>query len=130
MRRTGKSKTCVWRWQQRFTGEGFDGLLRDKTRRSRIAEVAEGVVDLTPGEQPGEATHWTAAMMAKKGRDQRQLGATHLASAWVAAAPGAAVQALDRSQVRPQIARCGRAHAGPPPESEVTRDIGGHFLVS
>ena len=70
MRRTGKSKTCVWRWQQRFTGEGFDGLLRDKTRRSRIAplgaEVAEGVVDLTLGEPPGEATHWTAAMMAKQ----------------------------------------------------------------
>jgi hypothetical protein len=131
MRRTGKSKTCVWRWQQRFTGEGFDGLLRDKTRRSRIAplgaEVAEGV-DLTPGEQPGEATHWTAAMMAKKDRDQRQFGATHLASAWVAAAPGAAVQALHRSQVRPQIARCGRAHAGPPPESEVTRDIGAPFF--
>jgi transposase len=32
MRQTGKSKTCVWRWQQRFMDEGFDGLLRDKTR--------------------------------------------------------------------------------------------------
>ena len=70
MRQTGKSKTCVWRWQQRFMEEGFDGLLRDKTRRSRIAplgaEVAEGVVDLTLGEPPGEATHWTAAMVAKQ----------------------------------------------------------------
>jgi transposase len=70
MRQTGKSKTCVWRWQQRFMEEGFDGLLRDKTRRSRIAplsaEVAKGVVDLTLGEPPGEATHWTAAMMAKQ----------------------------------------------------------------
>src|ERR1700747_2677851 len=36
MRRTGKSKTCVWRWQERFMQEGFDGLLRDKTRPSRI----------------------------------------------------------------------------------------------
>ena len=36
MRRTGKSKTCVWRWQERFMAEGFDGLLRDKTRPSRI----------------------------------------------------------------------------------------------
>ena len=34
MRRTGKSKTCVWRWQERFLEEGFDGLLRDKTRPS------------------------------------------------------------------------------------------------
>ena len=70
MRQTGKSKTCVWRWQQRFMDEGFDGLLRDKTRRSRIAplgtEVAEGIVALTLGDPPGEATHWTAAMMAKQ----------------------------------------------------------------
>ena len=36
MRRTCKSKTCVWRWQERFLEEGFEGLLRDKTRPSRI----------------------------------------------------------------------------------------------
>jgi transposase len=34
MRRTGKSKTCVWRWQERFMTDGVDGLLRDKTRPS------------------------------------------------------------------------------------------------
>jgi transposase len=47
MRRTGKTKTCVWRWQERFVEEGFEGLLRDKTRPSRIkplgAEVAEHI---------------------------------------------------------------------------------------
>src|SRR5471030_3532595 len=32
MRRTGKSKTCVWRWQERFMQEGYDGLLRDKAQ--------------------------------------------------------------------------------------------------
>ena len=51
MRRTGKSKTCVWRWQERFMGEGVDGLLRDKTRPPRIPplgeEVAERVAALT-----------------------------------------------------------------------------------
>ena len=36
MRQTGKSKTCVWRWQERFVAEGVDGLLHDKTRPSRI----------------------------------------------------------------------------------------------
>jgi transposase len=36
MRQTGTSKTCVWRWQQRFMEEGVDGLLRDKTRPSRV----------------------------------------------------------------------------------------------
>ncbi len=70
MRRTGKSKTCVWRWQERFMQEGFEGLLRDKTRPSRIlplaAEVAERVVALTLADPPAEATHWTAAMMAKQ----------------------------------------------------------------
>src|SRR5262249_3556827 len=69
MRRTGKSKTCVWRWQERFMQEGYDGLLRDKTRPSRIrplgSSVTERVVMLTQTEPPAETTHWTSAMMAK-----------------------------------------------------------------
>jgi transposase len=69
MRGTGKAKTCVWRWQERFAAEGFDGLLRDKTRRSRIpkldSSVAERVVALTMEAPPGETTHWTGATMAK-----------------------------------------------------------------
>jgi transposase len=39
MRDTGKSKTCVWRWQERFADESFEGLLRDKTRPSRIPKL-------------------------------------------------------------------------------------------
>jgi len=69
MRRTGKAKTSIWRWQERFMEEGFDGLLRDKTRPSRIpplgADVAKRVVALTLTNPPGETTHWTGAMMAK-----------------------------------------------------------------
>jgi transposase len=69
MRQTGKSKTCVWRWQERFAQEGFEGLLHDKTRPSRIPplapEVAERVVALTLADPPGEVTHWTADMMAQ-----------------------------------------------------------------
>jgi len=69
MRRTGKAKTCVWRWQERFAQEGVDGLLRDKTRPSRVKplgqEVIDTVVALTATEPPHEATHWTAAAMAK-----------------------------------------------------------------
>ena len=30
MRRTCKSKTCLWRWQERFLEEGFEGILRDQ----------------------------------------------------------------------------------------------------
>jgi len=52
MQRTAKSKTAVWRWQERFAQEGVDGLLRDKTRPSRVKpfgpEVAERIVALTP----------------------------------------------------------------------------------
>jgi transposase len=69
MRRTGKSKTCVWRWQERFAAEGVDGLLRDKTRPSRVPPLGQAIIDrvvaLTATAPPHEATHWTAAAMAK-----------------------------------------------------------------
>jgi transposase len=69
MREAGVAKTAVWRWQERFMQEGVDGLLRDKTRPSRIAplapEIAERVVALTIEPAPGETTHWTAPAMAK-----------------------------------------------------------------
>jgi transposase len=69
VRETGKSKTCVWRWQARFAEAGVDGLLRDKTRPPRIppldAAVVERVVALTLTDPPAEATHWTGAMMAE-----------------------------------------------------------------
>src|ERR671910_2665011 len=49
--------------------EGVEGLLRDKTRPSRIAPleeaVSERVVALTQTDPPGETTHWTGAMMAE-----------------------------------------------------------------
>jgi transposase len=69
IRRTAKAKTAVWRWQQRFMEAGVDGLLRDKTRPSRIPplapEIAERVVELTQTDPPSETTHWTAPAMAK-----------------------------------------------------------------
>src|SRR6266853_595194 len=69
MHRTGTSKPCVWRWQERFMNEGVDGLLRDKTRKPGKAplgpEVAKRVVALTLKAPPSETTHWTGAMMAK-----------------------------------------------------------------
>ena len=63
MCRTGKPKTCVWRWQERFMREGVAGLLREKTRKPGRAplgpEVAERVVSTTLAGPAGEATHWT-----------------------------------------------------------------------
>jgi transposase len=70
MRRSGKSKNAVHRWQERFLAEGVAGLLRDKTRPSRIpplpAARRERTVALTLSDPPGEVTHWTAAMIAKE----------------------------------------------------------------
>src|SRR6266403_2221100 len=69
MQATGKAKTVIWRWQERFRDEGVAGLWRDKTRRSRIpplsAEVAKRVVALTLAGPPPAASHWTGSAMAK-----------------------------------------------------------------
>jgi transposase len=69
MRRAGVSKPCVWRWQERFMTAGVGGLVRDKTRPSRIAPLPKAVVDKvvrrTLEDPPrGETTHWTAPGMA------------------------------------------------------------------
>jgi transposase len=57
MRRTGLSKPSVWRWQERYLEAGVEGLLRDKTRPSRVRTL-----DALP---PSEATHWTVRAMAE-----------------------------------------------------------------
>jgi transposase len=69
MRRTGLSKPSVWRWQERYIEAGVDGLLRDKTRPSRVpalaaAKVAEVVRRTLEEPPPGETTHWTVRAMA------------------------------------------------------------------
>ncbi|GGB54857.1 hypothetical protein GCM10011505_39830 [Tistrella bauzanensis] len=69
MAATATSKTCVWRWQERFMHEGVDGLLRDRSRPpgkapvppERVAEI----IRLTQAPPPHEATHWTLGAMAK-----------------------------------------------------------------
>ena len=69
MAATGKSKTTVWRWQERFMQAGVEGLLQDKTRPPgkapiEAARVGE-VVRRTLAPPPHEATHWTARAMAE-----------------------------------------------------------------
>jgi hypothetical protein len=65
MRRAGKSKPCVWRWQERFMRGGVLGLLRDKTRRPGLpplpAATVDRVVELTLGHPPGEPPTGPAA---------------------------------------------------------------------
>jgi Winged helix-turn helix len=60
MRRSGKSKPVVWRWQARFMSEGVEGLTRDRTRKPGKkplpAATVQNVVGLALGPPPGEAT--------------------------------------------------------------------------
>jgi transposase len=70
MRRTGLSKPSVWRWQERYLEAGVDGLLRDRTRPSRVppldqGKVAEVIRRTLEEPPPGEATHWTVRAMAR-----------------------------------------------------------------
>ena len=63
------TKRVVWRWQERFVEAGIDGLLKDKTRPSRIAPLDADkrleVIKKTTGETPPDQTHWSRASMAK-----------------------------------------------------------------
>ena len=69
MQATGKSKTVIWRWQERFRERGTVKLWRDKTRPSRIKplspEVVERVVAMTLAGLPPGASHWTGSAMSK-----------------------------------------------------------------
>jgi transposase len=68
-RKTGKSKPCVWRWQERFASEGVDGLVRDKTRppgkKPLPKKVKLKVLKMTATETPPNATHWSVRTMGK-----------------------------------------------------------------
>jgi hypothetical protein len=66
---TGKAKTVIWRWQDRFQEAGIAGLWCDQTRPSRIpplsSELAERVITLTMAGPPPTASYWTGSAMAK-----------------------------------------------------------------
>ena len=68
MRRTGKAKDSVWRWQASYLEDGVAGLWRDKTRQSRIqrlaGELIDRVVDSTLEQTQGEETDRTVRDMA------------------------------------------------------------------
>lgn len=106
MRLTGKSKPCVWRWQERYIVAGVEGLMRDKTRPSRKAllpdRVKLTVLKKTASEAPANATHWSrASMAAEMGISPSSVGCIW-AEAGLSrpeAASGAPLQGLQRSDV-------------------------------
>jgi len=103
MRRSGKSKPVVWRWQARFMAEGLEGLTRDKTRKPGKQPLPTGtvqrVVDLALGPPPGEATHWTGRMLAKAAGVSLRSVQTYPGGPPTRAASHPHVQAVERSEV-------------------------------
>ncbi len=49
MRTAGVSKTAVWRWQERFMGEGAEGFFAKLTRRWPNRGVFPSIADLRAG---------------------------------------------------------------------------------
>jgi transposase len=70
MQHTGKSKPCVWRWQERYIEEGVEGLLRDKSRppgrKPLSAAIKRKVLAKTASQTPPAATHWSVRTMASE----------------------------------------------------------------
>lgn len=71
MAATGKSKTCVWRWQERFMAAGVDGFLQDKTR--------------PPGKVPIDAARASTRWCAAPSRCRRTRRRTGRRGRWSAA---------------------------------------------
>jgi transposase len=67
MRRSGKSKPVVWRWQARFMAEGVAGLTRDKTRK--------------PGKKPLPAANVVGLVSLKRYR--KRAGSCKRAQTWI-----------------------------------------------
>ncbi len=69
VRRARTSKPTVWRWQERYLDAGLVGLMRDKTRPSRVPplprETRLKVIAKTVQGNPPNATHWSRALMAE-----------------------------------------------------------------
>ena len=97
MRRTGKRKTGVWRWQERFMQAGVDGLLRDKTRPSRIpplgAEVAEPRGRLDAGRPAGRDD----ALDRRRHGQDAGISVSSVQRIWRSARPAAASDARSSS---------------------------------
>ncbi len=70
IRRTGKCRSTVERWWDRFPGRGVDGLLRDATRPPGLEPTPDGtvraVVALAMSPPPPHARHWTLRALARR----------------------------------------------------------------
>ena len=83
MQATGKAKTVIWRWQERFREQGAVGLWRDKTRPSRIPPLSPEVVERVCGNDAGPTAAGGQPLdrlgHGQSDRHQRQFGAADMA---------------------------------------------------
>jgi hypothetical protein len=89
MRATGKAKTVIWRWQDRFRSEGAAGLWRAPLAYS-TAEPCSGRAGYSHdlGGAAASSQLLDGRGDGEGGWDQRQFGATNLARSWPATASG------------------------------------------
>ena len=122
MRQAGTSKVTVWRWQERFMRSGVAGLLRDKTRPSRIpplpASVHARVIALTR-RSAGRGDPLDGGDDGPGGRHQRQLGAADLARPRTRSRTGCASSSCRND---PEVRRQAARHRRPLPRSAGARD--------
>ncbi len=112
----GVSRQNVITWRQRFLAHRLDGLVdasRSRAPRRVSDKTVERMITLTLEEQPAGATHWSTRDMARKvGMSQ-----TMVSRVWRAFGlqlhRSKTFQAVARSCLRRQGARCGRAHPQP-----------------
>src|ERR1700745_2777167 len=75
MRRSGKSKPVVCRWQARFMAEGIAGLTRDKTRKPGKQPLSAATVrrgaDLALWGPPRAAAHWAGRVLGAWAASER-----------------------------------------------------------
>src|SRR5680860_845364 len=109
----GVSPTTVSAWRQRFAEDGLAGLGAVRPGRGRkptisddkVAEIVRATVQDTP---EGE-THWSCRSMAKAQGVKPRHGATDLVGPGAQTPSGGDVQAVQRSYLRGETHRRGRA---------------------
>ena len=107
MAATGRAKTTVWRWQERFMAQGVDGLLQDPPAR-QAARSGRARREGRRDDAEAAAARGHALDGARDGqgvRPRRVDGTKHLESARPRAASLAQLQALQRPRLRREASR-------------------------
>ncbi len=113
MRRSGKSKPVVWRWQERFMQRGCRRAAcatkrASPARRRFRRQTVQRVIDLALGPPPGETTHWTGRMLAQAAGVAPAFRAAHPRSPPTRAASHPYLQTVEGPEVRREAQRCRR----------------------